>query len=85
MRAVGEDDSAIATFIRHDLDFTRINDIHEHLHWAGQRKCARPLHFQLLLGRSIWVTERADLHLVWNDEKLFLKPLPEYLLSLIHI
>jgi len=82
VKVVGNDDGAIATFIRYDLNLTRINSIQGHLHRAGKPQCARPLYFQLLLGRSIWVTERADLHMVWNDEKLFVKPLPEYLMDI---
>lgn len=26
-------------------------------------------------------TERAELHLLWRDDRLYLKPLPDYLLS----
>jgi hypothetical protein len=40
-----------------------------------------PLHHQLVKGRSIVVAEDPSLHLVWNHDKIFIKPLPRYLLS----
>lgn len=41
---------------------------------------ARGLHRQLLENRSIIKTEQADLHLLFYDTTLLLKPLPSYLL-----
>jgi len=43
--------------------------------------CARPLHHQRCIGRTIILTERLDQHLVWLDDRLFLKPLPRYLMD----
>lgn len=48
-------------------------------------KCGRPinargLHRQLLENRTIVRTEQADLHLLYYDTTLLLKPLPSYLL-----
>ncbi|KAH8726770.1 hypothetical protein GQ44DRAFT_613465 [Phaeosphaeriaceae sp. PMI808] len=40
-----------------------------------------PLHHQRIKGRSIFVTEDPRLHLVWIHDHIFVKPLPEYLLS----
>lgn len=40
-----------------------------------------PLHRQRVKGREIVVTEEPRLHLVWFYDKIFIKPLPEYLLS----
>ncbi|KAJ7787385.1 hypothetical protein B0H13DRAFT_2395223 [Mycena leptocephala] len=40
-----------------------------------------PIHEQLVLGRTIVVTEDARLHLLWYHDRVFLKPLPPYLLS----
>ncbi|OBT38830.1 hypothetical protein VE00_10772 [Pseudogymnoascus sp. WSF 3629] len=39
-----------------------------------------PLHKQRVLGREIIISDSADLHLVWYYSKIFLKPLPRYLL-----
>ena len=41
---------------------------------------ARPLHAQLSMNRSIMLTEQFDMHLLWQDQRIFLKPLPRYLL-----
>jgi len=40
-----------------------------------------PLHHQIVKGREIVVTEQARLHLVWIHDRMFIKPLPRYLLS----
>ncbi|KAH8730326.1 hypothetical protein GQ44DRAFT_701175 [Phaeosphaeriaceae sp. PMI808] len=41
----------------------------------------KPLHRQLVKGREIIVTEEPRLHLVWIHNRIFIKPLPHYLLS----
>lgn len=41
----------------------------------------RPLHRHKLLGREILITESPRLHLVWYEDRVFVKPLPKYLLS----
>jgi hypothetical protein len=40
-----------------------------------------PLHHQLVKGRDLVVTEDPRLHCVWIYDKIFLKPLPTFLLS----
>lgn len=40
-----------------------------------------PLHGQLVRGRSVVVSENPELHLVWFGQRVFLKPLPAFLLS----
>jgi hypothetical protein len=40
-----------------------------------------PLHRQRVKGREIVVTEDPRLHLVWNHDRIFIKPIPRYLLS----
>jgi hypothetical protein len=40
-----------------------------------------PLHRQRVKGREIIVTEEARLHLVWIHDRIFIKPMPWYLLS----
>lgn len=53
-----------------------------HLLWlAGRPVPPRPLHYQLVLGRDITIIERMELHLVWGQGKIFIKPLPRYLLN----
>lgn len=67
-------------YLEDDLDVDSLNRVHQHLWFAGLPQCARALHHQLMLGRRIVITERADLHLLWRDDRLYLKPLPDYLL-----
>ncbi|RYP03437.1 hypothetical protein DL765_010494 [Monosporascus sp. GIB2] len=40
-----------------------------------------PLHKQRIKGREILVTEDPRLHLVWIHDRIFIKPVPKYLLS----
>jgi hypothetical protein len=40
-----------------------------------------PLHEQVIRGRNIVITENPELHLCWIDSKVFIKPIPRYLLS----
>ena len=40
-----------------------------------------PLHRQKVKGRKIVVTEDPRLHLVWIHDRIFIKPIPRYLLS----
>ena len=47
----------------------------------GRPMPPRPLHHQLLLSRGIFLTERVDMHLVWTTGRIFLKPIPRYLLE----
>jgi hypothetical protein len=41
----------------------------------------KSLHKQKVQGREILVTEDPRLHLVWVNDRIFIKPLPRYLLS----
>ena len=68
-------------YLGDDLNVDNLNKVHKHLWFAGLPHCARALHHQLMIGRKVVITERADLHLLWRDDRLFLKPLPDYLLS----
>ena len=40
-----------------------------------------PLHHQRVKGREVIITEDPRLHLVWIYDRIFIKPLPQYLLS----
>lgn len=40
-----------------------------------------PLHEQMLKGRDIVLTENPELHLLWADGRIFIKPIPRYMLS----
>ena len=47
---------------------------------AGLPVPARSLQRQRMMNRNIYLTERPDEHIVWYHDRLFLKPLPHYLL-----
>lgn len=68
-------------FLRYDLNVSRLTEIEKYLWWAGMRKAARPLHRQVMMDRNVIVTEQADLHLTWRGPRIYIKPLPRYLLN----
>ena len=53
------------------------------LWWMSKQdsKNISPLHRQKVKKREVIVTEDPKLHLVWIHDRIFIKPLPEYLLS----
>jgi len=58
-----------------------LNKIHPYLWLAGLPKPTRPLHRQKLMNRTICLTEAPDEHMVWHESRIFIKPIPEYLLD----
>lgn len=71
----------ILDWIDAELDLGRLADIHDWLWVVGRPKPPRPFHEQRLLNRDIVITERLDLHLVWTSQRIFIKPLPRFLLE----
>ncbi|KAK4155975.1 hypothetical protein C8A00DRAFT_41449 [Chaetomidium leptoderma] len=67
--------------IEQELEPKRLHRRMRFLWLAGRPVPPRPLHHQLLLGRDIFVSERIDLHLVWGAGRIFVKPLPPYLMN----
>ncbi|KAK3935925.1 hypothetical protein QBC46DRAFT_40663 [Diplogelasinospora grovesii] len=67
--------------VEKELDLRRLNKISDWLWVAGRPMPPRPLHHQLLLSRAIFVTEQMDMHLVWTTGRIFLKPVPRFLLE----
>lgn len=68
------------TCIEKELDIERLDRVFSWLWVAGRPMPPRPLHHQLLLSRELFVTERMDMHLVWTTGRMFLKPMPRFLL-----
>ncbi|RMZ85743.1 hypothetical protein DV737_g410, partial [Chaetothyriales sp. CBS 132003] len=68
-------------FLLSEFSVKRLNDVFEYLFLAGLPVPPRPLHHQLVLQREIVITEKMDMHLVWTSGRIFLKPIPRYLLS----
>ncbi|KAI0100543.1 hypothetical protein GGR51DRAFT_551456 [Nemania sp. FL0031] len=71
----------VRAFLKSDLEPKRLNKINHHLWLAGLPRPARFLHRQRLLMRTIILTESPDEHLVWHDTVIWIKPIPDYLLS----
>jgi uncharacterized membrane protein len=67
-------------YLAADLSVARLNDIHNRMWMCGRPLNARGLHRQLMMNRAIVHTEQADLHLLYHNNVLFVKPLPAYLL-----
>ncbi|OAA54618.1 hypothetical protein ISF_08219 [Cordyceps fumosorosea ARSEF 2679] len=78
LAAVGQH---VMACVEEELDLRRLASIHGWLWVAGLPLPPRALHHQLLLGREIFVTERMDMHLVWTAGRIFLKPIPRFLLD----
>jgi hypothetical protein len=78
VRLVSDD---VRAFLDSDLDIDRLNDIHPFLWLAGLPSSPRALHYQVMKKREIVVAEQLDLHLVWSPSRIFIKPVPRYLLS----
>lgn len=64
-----------------DMDVSMLNKLHQYLWLAGRPTCARALNQQKMIERQIVITEQAGMHLVWHESRMFLKPLPDYLLD----
>jgi len=67
--------------LEQELEPKRLHRRMRFLWLAGRPVPPRPLHHQLLLGRDIFLSERIDLHLVWGGGRIFVKPLPRYLMT----
>ncbi|KAI1191992.1 hypothetical protein F5B17DRAFT_125768 [Nemania serpens] len=68
-------------FLGDELLIKRMNAIQDWLWVCGRPMPPRPLHYQIALSREITITENPELHLVWSNKRIFMKPLPSWLLD----
>jgi hypothetical protein len=68
-------------YLEKQLNVPRLNDIYDYLWLAGRPMPPRPLNYQVASSRAITLMEDIHFHLVWEPGRIFLKPLPRYLLS----
>jgi hypothetical protein len=68
-------------YLNLELRTSKLDDIHQYLWLAGLPRSARPLHRQRLMNRTIVITESPDEHLIWHESRIFIKPLPTFLLD----
>ena len=78
MVAASLDDTAC---IKKELNLERLHSIMKWMWIVGRPMPPRALHYQLLLSRDILLTEQMDMHLVWTTGRIFLKPIPRFLLE----
>ncbi|KAJ8121111.1 hypothetical protein O1611_g10189 [Lasiodiplodia mahajangana] len=72
---------ADADFLGDELLVNKINAVQDWLWTCGRPMPPRPLHHQVLLSREVTITENPELHLLWSNNRIFLKPLPSWLLD----
>ncbi|KAI0408226.1 hypothetical protein F4802DRAFT_458171 [Xylaria palmicola] len=72
---------ADTAFLGHELLVKKVDDIQDWLWICGRPMPPRPLHHQVAISREITITENPELHLVWANHRIFLKPLPSWLLD----
>ncbi|KAI1469024.1 uncharacterized protein F4812DRAFT_354601 [Daldinia caldariorum] len=68
-------------FFNDEFSLRRLDDIEPKLWRVGYPRAPRCLTTQLQLGRNIVLTKALDMHLIWDTGKIFIKPLPRYLLE----
>ncbi|MCJ1312229.1 hypothetical protein MMC25_005903 [Agyrium rufum] len=77
------DHAALVNFLEKQLISPDLERMAPRLWWMSKQDSANisPLHRQRVKKRAIVVAEDPKLHLVWIQDRIFIKPLPEYLLS----
>ncbi|KAK4573994.1 hypothetical protein LTR86_001755 [Recurvomyces mirabilis] len=68
-------------FLEQDLSVQRIDEVFDHLWLVGRPYPPRSITIQNVLGRERVPVPDAALHLVWSSSKIYIKPLPRYLLA----
>lgn len=73
----------LSNFILHEFCSEDLDRLAPRLWWMSKQdsKNISPLHQQRVKKREVIITENPKLHLVWIHDRIFIKPLPEYLLS----
>ncbi|KAK4244846.1 hypothetical protein C7999DRAFT_43575 [Corynascus novoguineensis] len=75
--------NAIMPYLRKDLMTPRLDKMFPYLWLVATQSSSHisALHEQRVRGREVIIAENPELHLVWADNRVFIKPLPPYLLS----
>ncbi|KAI8626566.1 hypothetical protein F5Y19DRAFT_220387 [Xylariaceae sp. FL1651] len=70
-------------FLERDLCSEDLDRVADKLWWMSKQDSGNisPLHRQIVKQRAIVVTEDPKLHLVWIHNRIFIKPLPKYIVS----
>ncbi|PQE18825.1 ankyrin domain protein [Rutstroemia sp. NJR-2017a WRK4] len=70
------DPTATRKYYKKEYSQQKLNEVHSHLWSAGRKDNINALHHQKVLCREVILSERSDLHLVWFDRIIYIKPLP---------
>ncbi|PQE16466.1 subtilisin-like serine protease protein [Rutstroemia sp. NJR-2017a WRK4] len=78
-----QDTTELIAFISKDLCTPILEKLSPRLWWMSTQSSAHigPLHHQAVKQRNIIISENPELHLVWYYDRIFIKPLPKYLLT----
>ena len=73
---------ALTRYFDSEVSVHRLDNIFTHLWLAGSKGDSDPpsLTEQTMRGRSLVLTPRADMHMVFHGQKSYIKPVPEFLL-----
>lgn len=77
------EDNGISEYLRSEFMTGILDDLSPYLRLVSTQNSAHisSLTYQIVRGRNIILTEDPGLHLVWIYDKVFIKPIPKYLLS----
>lgn len=77
------DNAAISDFLHREFACPTIQCLYPHMHWVATRDGYHidALHHNLVKDRTIVATEDPELHLIWYKKTIWIKPLPQCLLS----
>lgn len=64
-----------------DYKLNKLNSIHDYLWMAGRPNNINPLHKQICMRREILIVEDINLHMVWYDNIIYIKPLQEKIID----
>lgn len=77
------DQTTVDAFLAQELNTPVLDELYPGLWFVARMSGASidPLHQQRAKGRDVVPTENPQLHLIWYHDKVYLKPIPECLLS----
>ena len=76
-----DDKDEVHRFLCAFFDLSRFKTIRKMLWLIAVPGAPRSLYYQKFLRREIVIAEELDLHLVWAKSRIFVKPLPDFLLN----
>lgn len=75
--------SAVNSFLLDELSTLLLDELYDHLWFVARKQGSYidALHRQKIKGRAIVPAEEVRLHLVWQQDKIYVKPIPQCLLN----